>query len=155
MNNEEKILSALENLTTKVDGLSETVGGLTRTVDGLTTKVDVLAGKVDVLEQGQSELRQGLAVVERDLQDVRQAQTFSDIKIRELDRQQAEMTSTMRRIEQTVARIENDHGLQLKALNDGFQANLDMHKALEPRIVVLERISEKHSAEIYALRTAK
>ncbi|MFZ7104303.1 MAG: hypothetical protein ACOWWO_16830 [Peptococcaceae bacterium] len=53
MNNEEKILSMLENLT---------------------STVSTLVTKVDKLEQGQAKLEQGQAKLERDLKEVKEQQ---------------------------------------------------------------------------------
>jgi len=59
MSENERILSYLENLTTKVECLTQDVGGLTTKVEGLTQDVEGLKHSVSKLEQGQDELRQG------------------------------------------------------------------------------------------------
>ena len=111
MNNEEKILSVLDTLVSKVDILTQGQSELTSRVDVLTSRVDILAqgqtdltARIDVLAQGQS-------VMQADISDLKTDAQHLNVKLDSVE-------SIAQATHNNLIRLENDYQPTRGALFD-------------------------------------
>ena len=125
MNNEEKILSMLEHLTSKVDKLEQ---GQTRLEQSYAT-----------LEQGQTRLGQSFAMLEQNFVTLEQGQ--------------ADLCATVGRLEKIAAVAENEHFPNIRHALENHIDLVDKDKHLDTRLRKAETKLDRHDAEIFALKT--
>ncbi len=141
MNNEEKILSLLETMQSSI----ETMQGSIETMQG---SIETMQGNIETM-QGDIKTMQGdIKTMQGDIKTINN-------RLDKIELEQSEMASAIRRIDRSVILIENEHGKKIGALFDGYQASLDRDKAIEPRVTLLERTTERHGLEILTLKQAK
>ena len=86
------------------------------------------------LVQDVSEVKQSQAVLEREVGEVKNRQSMLQIAVDKFDRNQAVMQKSLSETKNIVARIENDHGLHIKALHDGHAVMTDLGKEIRADI---------------------
>ncbi len=134
MNNEEKILSILETMQGSIVAMQGDISTINNRLQGIDERLDGIDERLDRMD----ERIDGI-----------------DGRLDKLELEQSEMASVIKRIDRSVILIENEHGKKIGALFDGYQASLDRDKAIEPRVTLLERTTERHGLEILTLKQAK
>ena len=134
MNNEEKILSILEQMQGKFDLLEN---GQAEIKEDLGQ----IQGRLDLLENGQTEIKE----------DLEQMQGRLDL----LEKGQAEIKEDVAFNRSTLARMEIELGQKLQIIIDSQVGYEEKHRQHEPRIVKLETDVTRLDYIVGALKAAK
>ena len=135
MREENAILQAINNLNqqmekgfkkleTQIEGNQDGIKGLQGEVKSLQDDVKVLQDDVKVLQDDMGELKGKII---------------------------PQIQKDIRELSKTVAKIEVEHGEKLDALFDAFTMHSGKIEKNENRIIVCEKLLNKHSDEIYYL----
>lgn len=85
--------------------------------------------------------------------DLKEGQEKLISRVDKLERNQIETNCELRKISQTVARIEHEHGEKLQAALDGFSGHSEKIISLENKLDKHENILNKHADQIYYLNS--
>ena len=149
MREENAILQAINNLNqqmekgfkkleTQIEGNQDGIKGLQGEVKSLQDDVKVLQDDVKVLQDDVKVLQDDVKVLQDDMGELK-GKIIPQIQ------------KDIRELSKTVAKIEVEHGEKLDALFDAFTMHSGKIEKNENRIIVCEKLLNKHSDEIYYL----
>lgn len=133
-------------IMTAIQGVNENVQELKDRVQNIEVEVLEIKGKVQNLEVGILELKGRV-------QNLEEGQLELKEKVQNLEVGHINLKEKVQRIDETVMKIEVEHGEKLQALLDAFKVNSEKIYKNEKNLESCEIHLEKHDDEIYYLNS--
>jgi chromosome segregation ATPase len=155
MNDEEKVLSLLENMLAEISSIKEGQASLQKGQASIQTDISAIKKNQARLQEGQAKLFSAISYQKEDMSMLKEEWFLFNRRIISVERDLHDITNNLLEVHGIVKRVENGQGKKPQSNIGAKIVNDEIHKQHELRIIKMEAEVARLNSEIRAIEAVK